>query len=218
MLLIINKIIYFDNLHNILIFNLETLTQSILPEPQSFHSNFLSGFDMLQFYWLSCQWHIQGNRLNIETGISISFVSIVNINRLLLYGHLNCVTINSSIIFRSQDIYLIIYITYLNKKSTILEQNIHKIAKQIQNGLITGTYNINPPFFDYLFTYLLSIQLLYQFSFCFTCSFAQPSNIMETTAHMSVPSLRIFRRKRGGGKGKIGCSSCVGPCQTHSFL
>ena len=134
MLLIINKIVYFDILHNILIFNLETLTQSILSEPQSFHSNFLSGFDMLQFYWLSCQWHIQGNRLNIETGISISFVSIVNINRLLLYGHLNCVTINSSIIFRSQDIYLIIYITYLNKKSTILT----KIYIRLQNKFRTA--------------------------------------------------------------------------------
>jgi len=41
---------------------------------------------------------------------------------------------------------------------------------------------------------------------------------METTAHMSVPSLRIFREKRGC-KGKIGCKcGCVGPCQTHPFI
>ena len=61
MLLISIKIIYFDYLHNILIFNLKTLIRYNLPIPQSFISNFLTGFDMLQFYWISCQWHIKGN-------------------------------------------------------------------------------------------------------------------------------------------------------------
>jgi len=55
MLLISIKIIYFDYLHNILIFNKETLTQYILPMPQSFILNFLTGFDMLQFYWICNQ-------------------------------------------------------------------------------------------------------------------------------------------------------------------
>ena len=36
---------------------------------------------------------------------------------------------------------------------------------------------------------------------------------METTAHMSVPSLRIFRRKRGGVKGKLGVVAALVPAK-----